>query len=237
MTDPRSRPAAEHRADFLAGVRVLELGDGVAGAAAASLLWSLGAEVVAVTDPSSPHRRGRPCVVRDGCAAALLSIVLDRGKRLVAVGPDVELPRLIEDGLEGARFDIVIVDRVLGSRGVLSSFPDLASYAAFVEQHNPRAWLTISAFGLSGERAADIATELTVAAAGGMLAAARDQHTGLPLKLAGQQSLLNAGQAGALAACHALDLDRERRSGPPRPLGDRSHGRDRDRCSRSAVSC
>ena len=100
----------------------------------------------------------------------------------------------------------MIVDRVLGSRGVLSSFPDLASYSAFVEQHNPRAWVTISAFGSSGERAEDIATELTVAAAGGMLAAARDQHTGLPLKLAGQQSLLNTGQAGALAACHALDL-------------------------------
>ena len=66
--------------------------------------------------------------------------------------------------------------------------------------------MTISAFGLTGERAGDIATELTVAAAGGMLAAARDQHTGVPLKLAGQQSLLNSGQAGALAACHALDL-------------------------------
>jgi crotonobetainyl-CoA:carnitine CoA-transferase CaiB-like acyl-CoA transferase len=184
----------------------LELGDGVAGAAATSLLWSLGAEVVAVTDPSSPHRRGRPRVVREGDAVALLSIVLDRGKHLVAGGSGTNLPRLIEQGLDGARFDIVIADRVLGPRGVLSSFPDLASYSTFVEHHNPRAWLTISAFGLSGERAEDIATELTVAAAGGMLAAARDQHTGVPLKLAGQQSLLNAGQAGALAACHALDL-------------------------------
>jgi crotonobetainyl-CoA:carnitine CoA-transferase CaiB-like acyl-CoA transferase len=200
------RTAAGYRAGFLAGVRVLELGDGVAGAAATSLLWSLGAEVVALTDPSSPHRRGRPRVVRDGDEVALLSIVLDRGKRLVAGGSGTELPRLIAQGLDGARFDIVIVDRVLGPRGVLSSFPDLASYSAFAERHNPRAWVTISAFGSSGERADDIATELTVAAAGGMLAAARDQHTGLPLKLAGQQSLLNTGQAGALAACHALDL-------------------------------
>ena len=92
MTDARLRTTAEHRAEFLAGVRVLELGDGVAGAAAASLLWSLGAEVIAVTDPSSPHRRGRPRVVRDGDEVALLSIVLDRGKRLVAGGSRTEIP-------------------------------------------------------------------------------------------------------------------------------------------------
>ena len=46
-------------ADFLAGVRVLELGDGVAGASATSILWSLGAAVTAVVDPASPHRRGQ----------------------------------------------------------------------------------------------------------------------------------------------------------------------------------
>ena len=206
MTEAAATSAPLRRAEFLSGVRVLELGDGVAGAAASSLLWSLGAEVIAVTDPSSPHRRGRPSVVRDGFEVALLSIVLDRGKRLVAGGSRTEIPSLITQGLDGASFDIVIVDRVLGPRGVLASFPDLESYVAFVERHNPRAWVTISAFGSSGERAEDIATELTVGAAGGMLAAARDQHTGLPLKLAGQQSLLNTGQAGALAACHALDL-------------------------------
>jgi crotonobetainyl-CoA:carnitine CoA-transferase CaiB-like acyl-CoA transferase len=39
-----------------------------------------------------------------------------------------------------------------------------------------------------------------------MLATVRDERSGQPLKLAGQQSLLNTGQAAALAACHALDL-------------------------------
>jgi crotonobetainyl-CoA:carnitine CoA-transferase CaiB-like acyl-CoA transferase len=77
-----------------------------------------------------------------------------------------------------------------------------------VDAHNRGAWVTISAFGLTGERAGDAGTELTVAAASGMLSAVRDDDTGLPLKLAGQQSLLNTGQAGALAACHALDLVR-----------------------------
>ena len=45
---------------FLAGLRVLELGDGIAGASATSLLMALGAEVTTVTDPASTHRRGRP---------------------------------------------------------------------------------------------------------------------------------------------------------------------------------
>ena len=84
--------------------------------------------------------------------------------------------------------------------------PTSLSYVEFVERNNRRAWLTISAFGLTGPRADDTATEITVAAAGGMLSAVRNEHSGQPLKLAGQQSLLNTGQAGALAACHALDL-------------------------------
>jgi crotonobetainyl-CoA:carnitine CoA-transferase CaiB-like acyl-CoA transferase len=172
--------------DFLEGVRVLELGDGVAGASAAGLLAALGAEVTAVVDPTSPHRHGRPAV--DG--TSLLATCLDRGKRLV----DVADP----DG-----FDLVIVDRVGGARVVPA---DLDEYAAFVAAHNRSAWLTISAFGLSGPRAAERGAELTVAAASGMLSAVRDERTGTPLKLGGQQSLLNTGQAAALAACHALDL-------------------------------
>ena len=42
-----------------------------------------------------------------------------------------------------------------------------------------------------------------------MLSAVRDERSGHPLKLGGQQSLLNTGQAAALAACHAVDLSRD----------------------------
>jgi len=82
-------------------------------------------------------------------------------------------------------------------------------YVGFVEAHNKTAWLTISAFGLSGPRRDDLASELIVAAASGMLSAVRDERSGQPLKLGGQQSLLNTGQAAALAACHAVDLSRD----------------------------
>jgi crotonobetainyl-CoA:carnitine CoA-transferase CaiB-like acyl-CoA transferase len=197
---------SQHRADFLSGVRVLELGDGVAGAAATSILWALGAHVTAVVDDDSVHRRGGPSVDQSGRRASLLSIVLDRGKELRAFDDGVDLEQLIRSGTDDEIFDVVVVDRVGGARGPIAALRDIDRYATFVDAHNPRGWVTISAFGISGDRAGDVGTELTVAAAAGMLAAVRDERTGRPLKLAGQQSLLNTGQAGALAACHALDL-------------------------------
>jgi crotonobetainyl-CoA:carnitine CoA-transferase CaiB-like acyl-CoA transferase len=199
MTDAR-------RADFLAGIRVLELGDGVAGAAATGILWSLGAEVTTVVDASSAHRRARPAVMRDGTPASLLSIILDRGKQLLPLADLAQIEALVSRVDDEPSFDLVVFDRVPGATGPLASLHPIENYTPFVERNNGRAWLTISAFGLTGERAGDIATELTVAAASGMLAVARDERTGRPLKLAGQQSLLNTGHAGALAACHAIDL-------------------------------
>ena len=71
---------------------------------------------------------------------------------------------------------------------------------------NEAAWVTISAFGLSGPRRDDFATELTLAAATGMLSLVRDAQTGSPMKLAGYQLLHSAGQAATLASCHAIDL-------------------------------
>jgi crotonobetainyl-CoA:carnitine CoA-transferase CaiB-like acyl-CoA transferase len=186
--------------DFLAGLRVIELGDGVAGAAAAGLLSALGADVTALIDPSSPHRHGRPTAGSDA-GGSLLAACLDRGKDLVETCDHAEVMALLERG-----FDLVVLDRVIGPPAALGSLASVAEYVAFVDDHNRAAWLTISAFGLSGPRAEDTATELTVAAASGMLSAVRDERNGQPLKLGGQQSLLNTGQAAALAACHALEL-------------------------------
>jgi crotonobetainyl-CoA:carnitine CoA-transferase CaiB-like acyl-CoA transferase len=186
---------------FLAGLRVLELGDGVAGGAAAGLLRLLGAEVTAVVDGASVHRAGRPTVGND----SLLSLVLDRGKHLRAAN-ELDLPAL--ESLLPA-FDLVIVDRVGGAAGPLADLTSADAYADFVGRANPSAWVTISAFGLSGDRRDDVGTELTVAAASGMLRTVRNPTNGHPLKLAGQQSLLNTGQAAALAACHAIDLARD----------------------------
>jgi crotonobetainyl-CoA:carnitine CoA-transferase CaiB-like acyl-CoA transferase len=185
---------------FLADVRVLEVGDGVAGAAGAGVLQLLGADVTAVVDVASVHRQGSPSV--DG--QSLLSVVLDRGKQLRPVA-ELDLA-----GLERltADFDVVLVDRVAGPTGPLAELPEADRYAEWVLRVNRGAWVTVSAFGLTGNRRDDVASDLTVAAASGMLQAVRNPNTGFPLKLAGQQALLHAGQAAALAACHALDLVR-----------------------------
>lgn len=65
--------------------------------------------------------------------------------------------------------------------------------------------MTISPYGLTGPKRNWSATELTVAAAGGLLAAVRDPRTGAPIKLAGSQALLSTGHVAALAACHGLE--------------------------------
>ena len=126
---------------FLEGLRVLELGDGVAGASAAGLLAGLGAEVTSVIDTGSAHRRGRPAIASGG---ALLGACLDRGKEL-RVG---DHPLVLE--LLGMSFDLVIVDRVGPAAGALAPVRSVDDYVDFVEAHNKTAWLTISAFGLSG---------------------------------------------------------------------------------------
>jgi crotonobetainyl-CoA:carnitine CoA-transferase CaiB-like acyl-CoA transferase len=193
---------------FLAGLRILELGDGIAGAAGTSLLRSLGAEVTAVIDPASLHRHGRPDLGRGGGgdgSASLLSVILDRGKRIVPI-TGLELSDV--ESL-AAGFDLVVFDRVATLRGPLDQLHDISAYSDAVARFNTAAWLTISAFGLTGERRDEVATELTVAAASGMLASVRDPLTGRPLKLAGYQSLLNTAQAAALAACQAVDLARD----------------------------
>jgi crotonobetainyl-CoA:carnitine CoA-transferase CaiB-like acyl-CoA transferase len=200
------------RASFLEGLLVLELGDGIAGSATSSVLMALGADVTTVADRASPHRRARPRRHIGGRPESLLSIILDRGKRLIwAADLDVAgITGLVTRRAGGtAPFDLVIVDRVGGVRGPLLGLADVAAYASFVARFNPGAWVSISAFGLSGERRGDFATELTLAAASGMLASVRDPGTGDPLKLAGYQSLLNTAQAAALASCQAVDLARD----------------------------
>ncbi|HZQ56918.1 MAG TPA: CoA transferase, partial [Acidimicrobiales bacterium] len=174
---------------FLDGLRVLETGDGVAGSYATAVLAGFGAHVTKVRDPSSPLHQLRPALP-DG--TSLLAAVLDDGKETVGAEP-------------GGGFDVVVCDRVGGGT-------DVGSYLASVAARNGGAWVTISAAGLSGPRRGTFGTELTVAAAGGLLSAASDPASRQPLKLAGCQALLSAGQVAALAACHALDLSR--RAGP-----------------------
>lgn len=207
--------ALEAGCRFLEGLAVLELGDGVAGSAAASLLRDLGATVAKVMDPRAPHRRGRPIspgrTHLRGRPQSLLAALLDHGKQVRSVPPSslAELERIISagpttDGLR--RFDLVIIDRVGGPPYGLAELRKSVDHLRWADGRLPAPLVTVTAFGLTGPRCDDTATELTVNAACGMLSAVRDPESGIPMKLAGLQVLLSAAQVTALAACHALDL-------------------------------
>jgi len=198
---------------FLRGLTVLELGDGLAGAAATATLGALGANVTSIVDARSAFRRARPSLRHaDGSDASLLSLLLDEGKERIELNLTTlsDLEAVLLGGSLGDRdfttFDLVVVDRVTCAPYQLTALAQAAAYVSWVASMNTRAWVTISAFGLSGPRRNDVATELTLGAASSLLSVVNDSKTGQPLKLAGNQALLNSAQAAALASCHALDL-------------------------------
>jgi crotonobetainyl-CoA:carnitine CoA-transferase CaiB-like acyl-CoA transferase len=179
---------------LLAGLTVLELGDNVAGAAAAATLASFGASVTKVAEADSPihaHQPGR----RSGgpSSGSLMAALLDDAKEITdaaAIVPSID------------EFDVVIADRTIGGSALVPAYvPD---YLELVARYPTPVWVTISAFGIDGSRAHLFGTELTIAAAAGLLAAVRDPVTQQPIKLAGCQALLSAGQVGALAACDGV---------------------------------
>src|SRR5579862_9849460 len=133
-----SGPAPAQQPGPLAGLAVLELGDGVAGAAAADILAALGAEVTTVTAADSLVRALHP----QAGGTSVLAAVLDARKRAVSATGEAGLP---------VAADIVICDRVHRS---VAALPALAAdYLDHVQAHNRAAWVTVSAFGLGGPRA------------------------------------------------------------------------------------
>jgi len=176
----------------LAGLTVLELGDGVAGAAAADVLATLGAEVTTIVSADSVLRTVTPQV----SGVSLLSAVLDSRKHVVSASGRNELAERI------AAADVVVCDRV--HRAVAELPGGSADYLSFVAAHNRAAWVTVSAFGLGGPMADHYGSDLTIAAASGVLSAVTDPETGRPVRLPGMQALLTAGASAALAALHAL---------------------------------
>jgi crotonobetainyl-CoA:carnitine CoA-transferase CaiB-like acyl-CoA transferase len=195
--------------EFLTGVSVLEMGDGVAGAAAASFLGGLGASVTKIVNTRAPYRRcGLHFARPDEKLEAVLPLVLDAGKTIAATfdgAPPMETGQRDFFGRSSPSYDIVICDRVERASRML----DVRAYCAWVAEVNPGAWITISAFGLTGRRADVHGTDLTVSASAGVLAANSDDTDEQPLRLAGQQALLSTGQAAALASCQALELARD----------------------------
>jgi crotonobetainyl-CoA:carnitine CoA-transferase CaiB-like acyl-CoA transferase len=180
---------------LLAGVSVVELGDGVAGATAGALLAQLGADVTkVVVRPRSVdgHRPAAPD--RDGRTRSLVTIVLDRSKRVVdATAVDV-------DALTAAA-DIVVDDHVTG-------VGDIEAHRRDVAERNRSVWVTISPYGLDGSRAVRLGGELVAEAAGGLLSTIEPVGGGRPTSPPGFVALRAVGSVAALAALHGLDRRR-----------------------------
>ena len=170
---------------FLAGVHVLQLGDGIAGSAAAALLASLGADVSRVASATSA--RVGPVLRVAGGNAPAVDVVLDHQKRILS--PDANAAEYAR------RADIVIVDGVAA--------PTVAGPAVVV---------SVTPFGVDGPHGDDPSNELIAQASGGLLATIEDEDGNL-VPAPGYVALKSAGAMAALAALHGLD--RRNRSSQP----------------------
>ncbi|BBY21951.1 CoA transferase [Mycobacterium stomatepiae] len=131
---------------FLSGLRVLHIGDGIAGSAAATLLATLGADVA--RPPSTQPRRAGPLVDTPTGPVAAVELVLDRPKRVLASDPNL------------GDYDIVIADGAYPP-------PDPTADGVFV---------SVSPFGADGPHHHRPGGEITAQASGGLLATIEDAH-------------------------------------------------------------
>jgi crotonobetainyl-CoA:carnitine CoA-transferase CaiB-like acyl-CoA transferase len=145
----------------LAGLKVLELAQGVAGPYCGLLLAGTGADVLKLEPVSGdPQRRLGPPFIGESSASYL---TLNRGKRVARDNwRSDEGARRLETLLAAA--DVIIVDR--GQNG----FEPVADWAGTQVASNPRAIVCgVSPAGEEGPLSSSPATELEVQAASGML--------------------------------------------------------------------
>ena len=101
--------------------------------------------------------------------------------------------------------DIVLVDRIGDHGGVpgRDAVP-AADYLEFVAATNTSVWVTASAFGLETDRADEVASDLTLLAASGILGHSRIGDQWAPTVPPGHLGLKLVGYVMAVAALHAV---------------------------------
>lgn len=175
MHDERNPP-------LLAGLRVVELGDGVAGSVAAAVLASLGASVAKVVARSR----------RIDDLGPTLAPTLDLDKDIVVGDPG--------DPSLQAGADIVVVDAVDAPMAI-------DALRRHGEASPSAVWVAVTPFGMSGPESGHLGGELVAQAAGGLLATVSGSDD-RPVSPPGFLALRIAGHAAALAALHGLDRAR-----------------------------
>lgn len=169
MSDPQLDAPA------LDGIRVVELGGGVAAGFCAHLLAGYGAEVVQIGDPRLTPDEDR---------------YLSRGKRRL-VADDVAIDALL------ARADVVIDGR-------LRSAPLVGPSAAEIRDSHPHLVVTaLTPFGLDGPHAHHRTTNIVSFANGGIMSLTGEPDRP-PLQTGGDQALMLGGLHGFAATTTAL---------------------------------
>jgi crotonobetainyl-CoA:carnitine CoA-transferase CaiB-like acyl-CoA transferase len=179
------------RSRLLDGIQVAELGLGVAGRYAGSMLKALGATVTRLDLRDSPFEDGDRYYPDPQLAARL-----DFGKVVARISD-------IPSALAERPVDVVLADRIQYPIPGLPSSP--SSYTGFVRDLNSSVWVTISAFGLDGPKRDLTASDFTLLAVGGQLNYVRSMSENSVVPLPLWHGMQTAGQAAVLAACYGLD--------------------------------
>ncbi|HEY1828171.1 MAG TPA: CoA transferase [Acidimicrobiales bacterium] len=190
----------------LAGLAVLDLSSGIAGAYCTKLLADGGASVTKVEAPEGDALRtwsASGAVIKPGDDGALFQF-LAASKRSVVIDPDDEAGRAdLEQSL--ARADVVVWSHgsSLAERPELSPRPLLAAH--------PHLTVTaITSFGLEGPWADRAATEFTLQAwSGGVIGLGRGDPTRAPVFVGGQ---VGEWLSGAFAAVGTMASRRRARA-------------------------
>src|SRR6516165_2508132 len=173
----------------LAGIRVIELANFIAGPLAGTLLADMGADVVKIEPAQGDMGRATP-PIRDGESVSF--VALNRNKRSLVL--DLKRPQAIEILLKLARVSDVVLEAY--RPGALDK---LGLGAAHVKAVNPRiVYTSVSGFGQTGPDRRRAGVNLIIEAFSGTLSV-----TGEPGKMPIRPGVQTADVFGALFATYA----------------------------------
>jgi crotonobetainyl-CoA:carnitine CoA-transferase CaiB-like acyl-CoA transferase len=193
----------------LAGLRVLDLSEDVAGAYCAKLLADAGATVTKVERPEGHRLRSWSAsgsTGSDGDPDGVLFRYLAASQQSLVIDPTGPSADDVLDTL-AARSDVVIVS-TLGDRA--GRCPPATDTRGLCVRHPELVVVSLSAFGLSGPRAGEESSDLLLQALAGSLHS-HGSDDRVPLAVGGGLAEWTVGIFGALGAVSALTA--RRRSG------------------------
>jgi crotonobetainyl-CoA:carnitine CoA-transferase CaiB-like acyl-CoA transferase len=178
----------------LAGIRVAEFCQVLAGPFCGALLADMGADVVKVESPDGDLMRAWPPIL-DGYSQYFASV--NRNKRSVAL--DLKTP----EGLAAARELALACDVVIENfrPGVMAKFG--LDYATLSKEKPALVYCSVSAFGQTGPRAKEGGFDMTVQAMSGVMSVTGDPG-GRPAKCGIPLADFGAGLYAAYAVAAAL---------------------------------